>query len=152
MISALECLKRPDWAFFGWAKQAPAAIIAPCKIGLEPHFSVSELLGDCSMPFYEYQCQACGHEFEKLQKLSDDVLRDCPSCGEPELKKLVSAAAFRLKGTGWYATDFKDSGKKKNESGKDAKSDRDVKTDKDKSGKNAKSTSSGSSAAGGQTH
>lgn len=68
------------------------------------------------MPFYEYQCQACGHEFEKLQKMSDAVLKDCPSCSKPELKKMISAAAFRLKGNGWYATDFKDSGKKKNES------------------------------------
>ncbi len=73
------------------------------------------------MPFYEYQCQACGHEFEKLQKIRDDVLKDCPSCSKPELKKLISVAAFRLKGTGWYATDFKDSGKKKDEPSKDAK-------------------------------
>ncbi len=106
------------------------------------------------MPFYEYQCQACGHKFEKLQKLNDDVLKDCPSCNEPKLKKLVSAAAFRLKGTGWYATDFKDSGKKKNEPGKDAKSEKNGKPGKDKSGKDAKSTSSrsGSGAADGQTH
>lgn len=73
------------------------------------------------MPFYEYQCQACGHEFEKLQKINDDVLKDCPSCSKSELKKLISAAAFQLKGSGWYATDFKDSGKKKSEPNKDAK-------------------------------
>jgi len=73
------------------------------------------------MPFYEYQCQACGHEFEKLQKISDDALKDCPSCSKSELKKLISAAGFQLKGSGWYATDFKDSGKKKSEPGKDAK-------------------------------
>lgn len=64
------------------------------------------------MPIYEYQCQACGHRLEKLQKVSDDPLRDCPSCSKPELTKLVSAAAFRLKGSGWYETDFKTSGRK----------------------------------------
>ncbi len=68
------------------------------------------------MPIYEYQCTDCGHKLEKLQKISDDPLRDCPSCEEPSLNKLVSAAAFRLKGSGWYETDFK-TGKKKNVSG-----------------------------------
>jgi putative FmdB family regulatory protein len=65
------------------------------------------------MPFYEYRCEACGHELEALQKMSDEPLRDCPECGKPELVKLVSAAGFRLKGGGWYETDFK-SGSKKN--------------------------------------
>jgi len=65
------------------------------------------------MPIYEYQCQSCGHKFEKLQKISDEPLSDCPSCEKSELKKLISAAAFRLKGGGWYETDFK-SGDKKN--------------------------------------
>jgi len=64
------------------------------------------------MPIYEYRCQACGHEFEKLQKLSDPVITDCPSCGKAEVKKLISAAGFRLKGGGWYETDFKKSGKR----------------------------------------
>lgn len=64
------------------------------------------------MPIYEYRCQACGHELETMQKMSDPVLTDCPECSEPRLKKLVSAAGFQLKGDGWYATDFKDSGKK----------------------------------------
>ena len=59
------------------------------------------------MPIYEYQCQSCGHELEKLQKMSDDPLKDCPSCEKPELKKLVSASAFKLKGSGWYESDFK---------------------------------------------
>ena len=59
------------------------------------------------MPFYEYQCQACGHEFEALQKMSDAALEDCPSCKKSELKKLISAAGFQLKGTGSYETDFK---------------------------------------------
>jgi len=59
------------------------------------------------MPIYEYQCQSCGNELEKLQKMSDDPLKDCPSCEKPELKKLVSASAFKLKGSGWYESDFK---------------------------------------------
>ena len=65
------------------------------------------------MPIYEYQCEACGHRLEALQKLSEEPLSDCPECGRPSLQKLVSAAGFRLKGGGWYVTDFKDSGKKK---------------------------------------
>lgn len=64
------------------------------------------------MPIYEYRCQACGHELEKLQKLSDAPLVDCPACGEPALTKLISAAGFRLKGGGWYETDFKKDGKR----------------------------------------
>lgn len=65
------------------------------------------------MPIYEYRCEECGHDMEVMQKLSDDVLIDCPACGKPALKKLISAAGFRLKGGGWYETDFK-SGNKKN--------------------------------------
>lgn len=65
------------------------------------------------MPFYEYQCEACGEEHEALQKISDPPLTVCPKCGQPALKKRISAAGFRLKGGGWYETDFK-SGKKKN--------------------------------------
>lgn len=64
------------------------------------------------MPIYEYRCQACGHELEKLQKLSDAPLVDCPACGKPALTKLISAAGFRLKGGGWYETDFKKDGKR----------------------------------------
>ncbi|HSH26536.1 MAG TPA: FmdB family zinc ribbon protein [Wenzhouxiangella sp.] len=59
------------------------------------------------MPIYEYRCQSCGHELEKLQKISDPPLVDCPECAQPALTKLISAAAFRLKGSGWYETDFK---------------------------------------------
>ncbi|HBC56604.1 MAG TPA: FmdB family transcriptional regulator [Gammaproteobacteria bacterium] len=65
------------------------------------------------MPIYEYECQQCGKRHEALQKLSDEPLKDCPHCGEPGLRKLISAAGFRLKGGGWYETDFK-SGQKKN--------------------------------------
>jgi len=66
------------------------------------------------MPFYEYRCENCGHEMEVLQKISDAPLVDCPQCSQSALKKLVSAAAFRLKGSGWYETDFKEDKKKRN--------------------------------------
>ena len=59
------------------------------------------------MPIYEYTCESCGHNLEAIQKMSDPVLTDCPECGKPALKKLISAAGFRLKGSGWYETDFK---------------------------------------------
>ena len=67
------------------------------------------------MPFYEYQCRSCGHQLEVLQKISDKPLRKCPACGKGALTKLVSAPVFRLKGSGWYETDFKsDQDKKRN--------------------------------------
>ncbi|WFF42953.1 zinc ribbon domain-containing protein [Salinicola endophyticus] len=68
------------------------------------------------MPIYEYECKACGHRLEKLQKISAAPLTDCPACAEPTLSRLVSAAGFRLAGGGWYETDFK-SGSKKNLAG-----------------------------------
>jgi len=68
------------------------------------------------MPIYEYQCTACDKEIEVLQKISDAPLQECPACGESALKKKISAAAFRLKGGGWYETDFK-TGDKKNLAG-----------------------------------
>ena len=64
------------------------------------------------MPIYEYQCEACGAHLEALQKMSDDPLKDCPECHQPTLKKLISAAGFRLKGGGWYETDFKSKNQK----------------------------------------
>lgn len=70
------------------------------------------------MPIYEYQCKSCGHELEAFQRLSDDPLKQCPACGDLALNKLISAAGFRLKGGGWYETDFKGSkDKKKNLAG-----------------------------------
>lgn len=91
------------------------------------------------MPFYEYRCESCGHEMEALQKISDSPLVDCPECGQAALRKLISAAGFRLKGGGWYETDFK-GGKKKNlhESGdkkeggssKESKESKDTKKEK----------------------
>jgi putative FmdB family regulatory protein len=65
------------------------------------------------MPFYEYQCRACGSLTEVLQKVSDPPLRKCPECGKNQLQKLVSAPVFRLKGGGWYETDFKSEAEKK---------------------------------------
>ena len=59
------------------------------------------------MPIYEYACKNCDHRLDALQKMSDDPLLDCPDCGEPKLKRLISAPRFRLKGQGWYETDFK---------------------------------------------
>ncbi|WP_390901648.1 FmdB family zinc ribbon protein [Serratia fonticola] len=60
-----------------------------------------------SMPIYEYACGSCQHRLEKLQKFSDAPLTQCSACGQPALTKLISASGFQLKGTGWYATDFK---------------------------------------------
>jgi len=59
------------------------------------------------MPFYEYQCKSCGHELEAMQKVSDAPLKKCPDCGKSQLQRLMSAPVFRLKGGGWYETDFK---------------------------------------------
>nr|CAA6821639.1 MAG: Transcriptional regulator [uncultured Thiotrichaceae bacterium] len=64
------------------------------------------------MPLYDYQCSACGHEMEALQKMSDAPLTDCPECKDSTLTKQVTAAAFRLSGSGWYETDFKKDNKK----------------------------------------
>ena len=65
------------------------------------------------MPIYEYACRSCEHRFETIQRASEEPLRDCPECGDATLKKLLSAPVFRLKGSGWYETDFK-SGDKRN--------------------------------------
>ncbi len=65
------------------------------------------------MPIYQYRCAECGHSLEALQKMSDPKLTDCPACEASALTKQLTAAAFKLKGTGWYETDFKNSGKPK---------------------------------------
>ena len=71
------------------------------------------------MPIYEYRCTACGFQNEYLQKISEPPLSDCPECGKDTFAKQVSAAGFQLKGTGWYATDFRNKGAApKNGSGK----------------------------------
>ena len=94
------------------------------------------------MPFYEYECSGCKYYTEVLQKLSDPVLRKCPSCGKNSFKKLVSAPVFRLKGSGWYETDFKgDKDSKRNLAGDDSRppdgKDKDAK-DKDGNGPDGK--------------
>jgi putative FmdB family regulatory protein len=72
------------------------------------------------MPIYEYRCQSCGHTLDALQKISDPHLTDCPDCGKSALKRLMSAPSFRLKGGGWYETDFKTGNKKNLAGGADA--------------------------------
>ena len=91
------------------------------------------------MPIYEYQCTECGASHEALQKLSDAPLVDCPACAQPGLKKRISAAGFRLTGSGWYETDFKTGDKKKNLGGADiaeksAKKEASKETTSDQSG------------------
>jgi putative FmdB family regulatory protein len=78
------------------------------------------------MPIYEYKCGNCGHRLEVIQRVNDPALKECPACGKRKLKKLVSAAGFQLKGTGWYVTDFRDKDKKKSKAGgakEDSKTD-----------------------------
>lgn len=77
------------------------------------------------MPFYEYECSTCQHHTEVLQKISDAPLRKCPACGKQALKRLISAPVFRLKGGGWYETDFKSEGEqKRNLAGTEAAEDK----------------------------
>src|SRR5258706_10458643 len=75
------------------------------------------------MPIYEYRCSECGHQDEHLQKLAEKPLSKCPACGKKAYKKMLSAAGFQLKGSGWYATDFKTTGKKPAEKKADSKSE-----------------------------
>lgn len=91
------------------------------------------------MPIYEYQCQSCNYGFEKLQKMSDDPLTECPECRQHSLKKKISAAGFRLSGGGWYETDFKKGDKKKNLAGEQQSSAAD-KTDSKKPAEGSTST------------
>lgn len=102
------------------------------------------------MPTYEYLCKACGHQLEVFQKISDEPLQECPKCHQGTLNKLISAANFQLKGTGWYATDFKDKGKPKEKTAPTdekpaAKSDDSSKTDS--SGSNTSTSTSSDKAA-----
>ena len=106
------------------------------------------LKGTVDMPIYEYECRGCGGRHEFIQKFSDGPKRKCPSCGKLRLKKLISAAAFHLKGDGWYVTDFRDKGRSKDkgkpdsaESASESKSD--TKSSESKSA-DSKSSSSGS--------
>ena len=79
------------------------------------------------MPIYEYRCDACGHQDDHLQKVSEPQLSVCPACNKPTYKKMLSAAGFQLKGSGWYATDFKNTAKKPADKKADSKGD--AKTD-----------------------
>ncbi|MEM1173174.1 MAG: zinc ribbon domain-containing protein [Pseudomonadota bacterium] len=76
------------------------------------------------MPIYGYRCQDCGHELDALQKMSDDPLTDCPACGQASLKRQLSAPRFRLKGGGWYETDFKTDNKRNLADGKSESADK----------------------------
>ena len=108
------------------------------------------------MPLYEYQCDACGHRFEHIQKFSDPLLTVCPECGDA-IRKLVSSPAIQFKGTGWYVTDYAKKGTgdtaaseaEKSSDGKDAKSD---KTDKTKSGDSTSSSDSSKKASKSSTN
>jgi len=74
------------------------------------------------MPIYEYRCASCGFQKEYLQRMTDAPLADCPECGKTTFKKMVTAAGFQLKGSGWYATDFKNGPKPRKEPDKPAES------------------------------
>ncbi len=100
------------------------------------------------MPIYEYQCNSCHHQFDVLQKFSDEPIKTCPECAKDEVVRLVSAAGFQLKGTGWYVTDFKDKGKKpetksaeKSTSTETTKSSSEAKTTETKSSSKSKGDS-----------
>ena len=97
------------------------------------------------MPIYEYRCGQCGHKLESLQKFSDAPLTTCPACGKEALSKLVSAAGFQLKGSGWYQTDFRGGSKPaaKTESGGDAAKTESAATPAAASDSSASGTSSG---------
>ncbi len=96
------------------------------------------------MPIYEYECRGCGDLHEFIQKFSDSPKRKCPSCGKLRLKKLISAAAFHLKGDGWYVTDFRDKGKAKDKAKDTVKPD----TAESSSGSKSDSASADSKASG----
>lgn len=97
------------------------------------------------MPIYEYTCESCGHELEALQGLNDELLSDCPECGQSALRKRISRVAFRLKGSGWYETDFKDKDKRNVAGDSSGESN---KGDGNESGSSGESSGSGDSASG----
>jgi putative FmdB family regulatory protein len=75
------------------------------------------------MPIYEYCCEACGHKEDHLQKISEPTLTKCPACGKKKYRKQLTAAGFQLKGSGWYASDFKGGGKKPDEAKSETKAE-----------------------------
>jgi putative FmdB family regulatory protein len=104
------------------------------------------------MPIYGYSCKSCGHTLDALQKIADDPLLDCPECDEPTLKRQLSAPRFRLKGKGWYETDFKNDNQRNLAGDKDtSKPDGDSKDTKDDTKPKEKTTETKSDAKGKQT-
>jgi putative FmdB family regulatory protein len=107
------------------------------------------------MPIYEYRCGACGHYLDALQKLSDAPLIDCPECSESTLKRLISAPSFRLKGSGWYETDFKSDKDRRRNLAEGGGSERDGKSDcggnSEAGGKEAVAQGKGSSGSEGKS-
>ncbi|MBC8007761.1 MAG: zinc ribbon domain-containing protein [Prolixibacteraceae bacterium] len=103
------------------------------------------------MPIYEYKCTSCGHKKEVLQKMSDAALTQCPACGKATLSKLISAAGFQLKGSGWYATDFKGGSKspKSGEEKGDSKATDERKTGDDSKAGGGDKVSAGDNASSG---
>ncbi len=75
------------------------------------------------MPLYEYQCKVCHHRFEKIQKFSDPLVKECPACGEDEVEQVISAPAVQFKGSGWYVTDYAKKTSSQGSSGKKAESE-----------------------------
>ena len=96
------------------------------------------------MPIYEYRCDQCGHQFEVLQKISDAPVKNCPKCNSNNPRRLVSAAAFKLKGTGWYETEFKTKKPKKGDEINKANQDKkDINKKTADPKKNSKNTTNG---------
>lgn len=106
------------------------------------------------MPTYEYLCRECGHQLEVMQRMTDPRLTTCPSCQAEALEKQISAVSFQLKGTGWYETDFKNSGKAaaKSDDGGDSDSKKTTAAgDTGKTGDNKSASASGDSSSSGST-
>lgn len=100
------------------------------------------------MPIYEYRCQSCGHELEKLQRIADPVLKKCPACGKQRLRRLISAAGFRLKGGGWYETDFKQGNKRNLADGEGGRAEADKPAKKEPAAGDAPATATSKGDAG----
>ncbi len=111
----------------------------------------NNIFSEFQMPIYEYACKSCGHDFEVLQKMGAIPLVDCPQCGEPELKKLLSAPNFRLKGGGWYETDFKQDNQRNLAGDSSGESQKDPKDKQDKQDKNNKKPADKGQSAGGKS-
>jgi putative FmdB family regulatory protein len=97
------------------------------------------------MPLYEYQCEACNHRFERIQKFSDPLVETCPECGKGPVRKLISSPAFQFKGTGWYITDYSKKSSSPGGSTSDAEAAADKKSDKAKSDKSESGSKSDTS-------